>query len=95
MNKARIGSTLDSFLVEEGIKESVDLLVQKARLVDTIEKAMSRRKMTQTDLAEAMQTSRAVVHRLLDRRDARVTLETLGKAAKALGLRVDQLIRLA
>lgn len=88
MNKARIGSTLDSFLEEEGIQEEVDLLVQKKLLALKIERAMAQRQMTQAQLAKAMKTSRTTVHRLLDPKDTGVTLATLSKASKALGVKL-------
>lgn len=88
MKKARIGSSFESFLEEEGIKEDVDLLVQKRLLSLKIEKAMAQRNMTKTELAKAMETSRTVVHRLLDPKDTSVTLATLSKASKALGVKL-------
>ena len=48
------------------------------------------RKMTQSELARAIRTSRTVVHRLLDPRDTSVTLATLSKASKALGVKLMQ-----
>ncbi len=48
---------------------------------------MARRKITQTELARAMCTSRTVVHHLLDPKDTGITLATLWKASKALGVR--------
>jgi antitoxin HicB len=51
---------------------------------------MVRQKMTQVELAKAMRTSRTVVHRLLDPHDTSVTLATLAKASKALGVRLVQ-----
>ena len=53
-----------------------------------IQQAMARRRMTKTDLAQAMRTSRTVVHRLLDPKDTGVTLATLWKASRALGVRL-------
>jgi DNA-binding Xre family transcriptional regulator len=91
MNK-HIGSTLDSLLVEMGEKDDVDLLTQKRLLAAKVERAMARRKMTTAGLAEAMSTSRTVVQRLLDPADTGVTLATLIKASRALGVR---LIRVA
>jgi antitoxin HicB len=88
MNKARHGSTLEAFLEEEGIKEDIELLVQKKLLSAKIEKAMARLSMSQKELAKAMKTSRTVVHRLLDPQDTSVTLATLSKASKALGVRL-------
>ena len=88
MKKANIGSTLDALLDELGEREEVELLTQKKLLAEKIGRAMARRKMTQVELAKAMQTSRTVVHRLLDPHDTSVTLATLAKASKALGVKL-------
>ena len=84
--KKHIGTTLDSLFEELGEKEEVNLLTQKKLLAARVQQAMTRKKMTQTDLAQAMRTSRTVVHRLLDPKDTGVTLATLWKASKALGV---------
>jgi DNA-binding Xre family transcriptional regulator len=88
MKKPHIGSTLDALFEELGEREEVELLTQKKLLAAKIERAMARRKMTQTELAKAMRTSRTVVHRLLDPHDTSVTLATLAKASKALKVRL-------
>jgi DNA-binding Xre family transcriptional regulator len=85
MNK-HIGSTLDSLFEELGEKEEIGLRTQKKLLAARIEQVMARRRMTKTKLAHAMRTSRTVVHRLLDPRDTGVTLATIWKASKALGV---------
>jgi antitoxin HicB len=56
-----------------------------------IEKEMERRKLSKTEMAKRMKTSRAAFERLLDPKNTSVTLNTLGKAASALGkkLRVE------
>jgi hypothetical protein len=59
MTKKYIGSTLDSFFEELGEREEVELLTQKKLLAAKIERAMTRQKMTQVELAKAMRTSRA------------------------------------
>jgi DNA-binding Xre family transcriptional regulator len=87
MNK-HVGSTLESFFEEMGELEEVELLTQKKLLADKIQRAMERKKLTQTDLARAMSTSRTVVHRLLDPRDTGITLSTIARASKALGVRL-------
>lgn len=51
-----------------------------------IARAMRRKKLTQTELAERMHTSRGAVHRILE--EGQITLSTLGRCAKALGVRV-------
>jgi DNA-binding Xre family transcriptional regulator len=88
MKKKHIGSTLDSLLDELGEREDVELLTQKKLLATKIERAMVRRNMTQAELAKTMRTSRTVIHRLLDPRDTSVTLATLSKASKALGVKL-------
>ncbi len=87
MNK-HVGSTLDSFFEETGELEEVELLTQKKLLSHKIQRAMERQKLTQTDLARAMSTSRTVVHRLLDPHDTGITLSTIARASKALGVRL-------
>lgn len=86
--KKHIGSTLDSLFAELGEKEEVDLRTQKKLLAARIEQVMARRKMTKKGLADAMRTSRTVVHRLLDPKDTGVTLATIWKASKALGVKL-------
>ncbi len=89
--KKHIGSTLDSLFEELGEKEDVGLLAQKKLLARKVEKAMARRKMTKLGLARAMRTSRTVVHRLLDPKDTGVTLATIWKASRALGVKLVDL----
>lgn len=88
MKKSSIGSTLESLFDELDEREDVELLTQKKLLASKIEQAMARRNMTQSELAKRMRTSRTVVHRLLDPRDTSVTLATLAKASKALGVKL-------
>lgn len=68
----------------------MSLLTQKKLLAAKIERAMSKKKMTKAGLAQAMNTSRTVVHRLLDPTDTGVTLATLWKASNVLGVRLLQ-----
>lgn len=88
MKTSAIGSTLESLFDELDEREDVELLTQKKLLASKIEAAMARRNMTQSELAKRMRTSRTVVHRLLDPRDTSVTLATLAKASKALGVKL-------
>jgi len=87
MNK-HIGSSLTSLFDETGEAPDIDLLTQKKLLALKIQRAMERKRMSQTELAKAMETSRTVVHRLLDPADTGVTLATVAKASKALGVRL-------
>lgn len=88
VKKKHIGSTLDSLLDELEEREDVELLTQKKLLAAKIERAMLKRNMSQAELARTMRTSRTVIHRLLDPRDTSVTLATLSKASKALGVKL-------
>lgn len=84
-----IGSTLESFLKEEGIYEEVTASAQKKVLAWQIEQLMAKRKVSKSEMARRMKTSRAAVDRLLDPANASVTLYTLNRAATALGQRVE------
>jgi len=86
MKNKHIGSTLDSFFEEDGIKEDVDLRAKKKILADEMLAKMQRDKVTRTDLARRMKTSRTVVNRLLDPSDTSFTFATLAKASDALDL---------
>jgi DNA-binding Xre family transcriptional regulator len=86
--RKHVGSTLDSLFEELGESGEVGLRTQKKLLAVRIAKAMARKKMTKKALAEAMRTSRTVVHRLLDPSDTGVTLATIWKASKALGVKL-------
>ncbi len=87
MNK-HIGSSLTSLFEELGESHEIDLLTQKKLLALKVQRAMQRRNMSQSELAKAMSTSRTVVHRLLDPADTGVTLATVAKASRALGVRL-------
>lgn len=84
MNK-HIGSSFDDFLEEEDLLEEAEALAVKRVLAWQLSQAMEARKMTKTELAEKMATSRASVNRLLDPGNASVSLQTMTKAAHALG----------
>jgi DNA-binding Xre family transcriptional regulator len=88
VKKKNIGSTLDSLFDELGEREDVELFTQKKLLAAKIERAMAKRHISQAELARTMRTSRTVIHRLLDPRDTSVTLATLSKASKALGVKL-------
>ncbi len=86
-----IGSSFESFLEEEGLLDSVDEAAIKEVIAWQIEKGMSKQGLTKTALAEAMQTSRTQVNRLLDPANTGVSMHTLYRAAAVLGksLRIE------
>jgi antitoxin HicB len=79
------GSSLDSFLEEEGILEEVTLRAIKRVLAWRITEMMKKKRITKSQMAKRMRTSRAAVDRLLDSENTSVTLQTMGRAAAVLG----------
>ena len=80
-----IGSTLESFLEEDGTLEEVRVKALKTTIVYQIATAMKKKKMTQAQVAKKISTSEAVLQRLLDPEVTSVTLSVLDKVAHALG----------
>jgi hypothetical protein len=85
MNKKHIGSRFDDFLREENILEEVQATAIKRVISYQIAQEMKRKKLTKTEMANRMKTSRAALERLLDPDNASITLFTLERAASALG----------
>ncbi|MDR0882811.1 MAG: helix-turn-helix domain-containing protein [Candidatus Adiutrix sp.] len=83
------GSDFDEFLKEEGLYEDVNAGAVKKLLALQLSQALSESRITKTELAARMKTSRAVVNRLLDPLNLSLNLQTMSKAASALGKRVD------
>jgi predicted XRE-type DNA-binding protein len=87
------GSTFDSFLEEEGIREEAEAVAIKRVLAWQLEKAMQEQQKTKQAMAKQLHTSRSQLDRLLDPQNISVTLDTITRAARALGKRV--IIRVA
>ena len=83
-----IGSSFDDFLKEEGIYEQVTAAAIKRVITDQIEEAMAEKRVSRTEMAKRMNTSRPSLQRLLDPKNDSVTLNTLFKAATAIGRHV-------
>ena len=84
MNKYT-GSDFDEFLREEGILEEVTARAHKRLLAFQLSEAMEASKISKTQLAEKLQTSRSQVDRLLDPDNTTVTLDSLERLAHAVG----------
>jgi antitoxin HicB len=82
------GSTFDGFLEEQGIREEVEAVAIKRVLAWQLEQAMQKQQKTKQAMAKQLRTSRSQLDRLLDPRNVSVTLDTITRAAKALGKRV-------
>lgn len=87
-NVSHIGSTLDDFLSEDGVLEEVSARAIKRVIAWQLAEAMKDQGVTKTAMAERMHTSRSMLNRLLDDSDTGLTIETLSRAAQALGYRV-------
>jgi len=83
MNK-HLGTSLDSFLQEDGTQEEVTAAAVKRVIAWQISEAMKNQKISKTEMALRMRTSRMAVARLLDATDTSVTLATLARASVAL-----------
>lgn len=86
-----VGSSLDDFLKEEGVLEETRAIAIKEAVAWQIQQAMLKNKITKIEMARRMRTSRAALDRLLDPTSGAVTLQTLARAAHAIGrsLRIE------
>ncbi len=89
MKKQHIGSNFDDFLDEEGILAEAEALAVKRVIAFQIEKMMQEQNLSKTEMSRRMKTSRAALDRLLDPTNQAVTLQTLDRAAHALGKRLQ------
>jgi len=84
-----IGSEFDDFLIKEGLYTEVDAGAAKKLLALQFSQALQESSITRTELASRMQTSRAVINRLLDPDNLALNLQTVSRAAIALGKKIE------
>jgi antitoxin HicB len=89
MKKENIGSSLDDWLREEGTYEEVTAVAIKRVLARQIAQEMANQNLSKSEMAKRMHTSRAALDRLLDPSSDAVTLNTLFKAATAVGRQIN------
>jgi len=95
MTKKRKGSvsreTFDEFLATEGILEACEDHAIKEIIAEQLAAAMEEQGITKVEMAKRMHTSRRQLDRLFDPAIPSVTLDTLRRAANAVGrtLRVE------
>jgi len=87
-NGSPLGSSFDEFLREQDIYEEATLAATKRVLAEGIRRAMEEQHLSKTEMAHRMQTSRSSLERLIDPTNENVTLQTLDKAARAVGRRL-------
>ena len=88
IDQKHLGSTLDDFLEEEGILEEATARAQKRVLIWQLEEAMKAARISKSEMARRMRTSRSHLDRLLDPDNDKVQLDTLHKAAAAVGKQI-------
>src|SRR5512133_3837449 len=86
------GSSFDAFLEEEGIREETEAVAVKRLLAWQLEAAMREQQKSKQAMAKELRTSRSQLDRLLDPHNTSVSLETITRAAQALGKRVTIVI---
>ena len=79
------GSSFDSFLEEDGIREEVEAVAIKRVLAWQLSEEMQQQKKTKQAMARDLQTSRSQLDRLLDPHNVPVSLDTMARAARVLG----------
>ena len=94
MTKARAktdrhsGSTLDSLLEADGVLDEVEAVAIKRVIAWHLAQIMKRRRISKSAMAARLRTSRAQLDRLLDPDNAAIQLDTIARAARAVGKRL-------
>jgi antitoxin HicB len=88
MSKKHMGSSIDSFLKEEGIFDEAQAQAVKEVVAWQLSEAMREKKISKSRMAILLKTSRSQVDRLLDPKND-VTLGSLQRAAAMVGRRVS------
>ena len=85
MDKQHIGGDFDDFLRKEHLLEDAEATAAKRVIAFQIAQEMKRARLTKSEMAQRMKTSRPALDRLLDPTNRSVTLSTLERAASAVG----------
>ncbi len=85
MNQDHIGSDFDDFLREHDLLEDAEATAAKRVIAFQIAREMKRRRLSKSEMASRMKTSRAALDRLLNPSNPSVTISTLERAATAVG----------
>jgi DNA-binding phage protein len=93
INNKHIGSAFDDFLEEVGILSDVTSLSHKQIIAIQIQDVMNKLNMSKIEMARRMHTSRSAVDRLLNPNNPNVTIDTIDRAARALGMNLILALR--
>ena len=83
-----MGSDFDDFLAQEGMLADVESVAIKRVVAFQIAQMIEQQNISKSEMARRMNTSRSSLDRLLDPENDSVTLQTLERAAQALGKRL-------
>ncbi|HEY6354268.1 MAG TPA: XRE family transcriptional regulator [Burkholderiaceae bacterium] len=83
-----VGSDFDDFMKEEGLYDEAQAIAVKRVLAFQLERDMQKARLTKAAMARRMGTTRAQLDRVLNPENPSTTLQTLVKAAGAVGKRV-------
>lgn len=81
--RVAVGSDFDDYLREEGAFEETEIIALKRVVAWRLAEEMRKQKLTKSEMARRMATSRSQLDRLLDPTKADVRLDTLARAARA------------
>ena len=84
-----IGTSFDDFLENENILDTCSAVATKRVLAWQLQHEMEKSNVNRSELARRMETSRASVNRLLDSQNPSVNLQTMERAARMLGKRLE------
>ncbi len=84
-----LGGNFDGYLIEEGVFEEVQARASKRALAEQLSDAMQSGNLSKVVMAQRMVTSRSQLDRVLDPENLSIQLDTLIKAARAVGKTVE------
>jgi antitoxin HicB len=85
IDSQHVGGDLDDFLRKGRLLEDAEATAAKRVIAFQIAQEMKRARLTKSEMAHRMKTSRPALDRLLDPTNRSVTLSTLERAASAVG----------
>jgi antitoxin HicB len=85
--KIHMGSSVDDFMIQEGIFEESQAQAVKEVVAWQLEEAMKKQKISKNRMAKLLKTSRTQVDRILNPKND-ITLSSLQRAAAMVGRRV-------
>ncbi|HEU4653409.1 MAG TPA: XRE family transcriptional regulator [Steroidobacteraceae bacterium] len=89
VRRCRTGTSVASMLDKEGMLEDAEAVALKRVLAWQLADSMKSQGVTKQELATRMSTSRSHLDRLLDPANASIQLDTVARAARALGKRLE------